>query len=70
MTDGVHIVMPNNGGAVYRSHSSLDFYNATTQTLLGVNENDVYVTTIVFNGSAPNANQTHIDLRFVGAGTM
>ena len=70
LTDGVEIVMPNNGGAVYRSHSSLDFYNSTTEKLLGVNENDVYVTTIVFNVSAPNANQTHIDLRFVGAGDV
>jgi hypothetical protein len=70
LSDGVEIVMPNNGGSVYRSHSSLDFYNSTTQKLLGVNENDVYVTTIVFNVSAPNANQTHIDLRFVGAGDV
>lgn len=70
LSDGVEVVMPNNGGSVYRSHSSLDFYNSTTEKLLGVNENDVYVMTIVFNVSAPNANQTHIDLRFVGAGDV
>jgi hypothetical protein len=70
LSDGVEVVMPNNGGTVYRSHSSLDFYNSTTEKLLGVNENDVYVTTVVFNVSSPNTNQTHIDLRFVGSGDV
>jgi hypothetical protein len=70
LSDGVEVKLPNNGGAIYRSHSSIDFYNSTSQKLLGLNENDVYVTTIVFNVSSPNANQTHIDLRMVGSGDI
>lgn len=70
LSDGVEVKLPNNGGTIYRSHSSIDFYNPTSQKLLGLNENDVYVTTIVFNVSSPNANQTHIDLRMVGSGDI
>ena len=70
LADGVEVHLTNNGGNVYRSHSSIDFYNTSTNKLLGINENDVYITTIVFNASAPNANQTHLDIRMVGAGDI
>lgn len=62
LADGVLTEMPNNAGNIIRSHSSIVFYNGTTKKVLGVNENDVYMMTIVFKGSAANANQTYLKL--------
>ncbi len=70
LADGVEVNLTNNGNAIYRSHPSINFYNTSTNKLLGINENDVYMTTIVFKVSSANANQTHIDLRFVGTGEI
>jgi len=66
LVDGVEVTLPNNGGSVYRSHSSVNFYNTSTSKVVALNTNDVYVMTIVFKYSAANANQTHIDLHFQG----
>jgi len=70
LADGVEVVMPNNAGNVVKSHSSIEFYDSITQKILGVNENDTYITTVVFKMRTPNANQTHLDLRFVGDGEI
>jgi len=67
LSDGVTTTLPNNAGSVVRSHSSIDFYNSTTNKLIGINENDVYMATIVFQKSAANANQTHLDFALTGA---
>ena len=64
LSDGVEAVLPNNRGTIYRSHSSLDFYNGTK--VIAVNENDVYSMTVVFRYSAANANQTYLSLHFEG----
>ena len=69
LTDGVEVVMPNNSGNVIKSGVN-DFYNGSTKKILGLNDNDVYITTVVFNTKCPNANQTHLDLRFVGDGEI
>jgi hypothetical protein len=66
LSDGVEVVLPNNAGAVYRSHPSITFYNGTTQKVLAINENDVYQITVVFRCSAANANQTYLSLHFEG----
>ena len=62
LTDGVIVVLPNNGANVVRSESGLDFYNPTTRKILASAMNDVYVLTIVFKGSAANANQTYLTI--------
>jgi len=67
LSDGVTTTLPNNAGSVVRSHSSIDFYNSTTNKFIGLNENDVYMATVVFQKSAANANQTHIDFALTGA---
>jgi len=67
LADGVEVTLPNNGGTVTRSHPSIDFYNSATNKFVGLNENDVYVVTVVFKKSAANANQTHLDFRLTGA---
>ena len=66
LSDGVEVVLPNNAGAIYRSHPSIAFYNGSTQKVLAINENDVYQITVVFRCSAANANQTYLSLHFEG----
>ena len=67
LADGVEVTLPNNAGTVTRSHSSLNFYDVANQKFVGLNENDVYVVTVVFKKSSANANQTHLDFRLTGA---
>ena len=64
LVDGVTVNLPNDAASVYRSYTGVDYYNGTR--VLADNTNDTYVMTIVFKYSAPNANQTHIDLQFEG----
>ncbi len=69
LADGVEVIMPNNAGNVVKSDSN-DFYDGVTKKILGLNANDTYITTVVFKMRCPNANQTHLDLRFVGDGEI
>jgi hypothetical protein len=66
LSDGVTVNLPNNGGNVYRSYAGLDYYNTTTGRVIGDNINDTYLMTLFFKYSAPNANQTYIELQFEG----
>ena len=63
LADGVEVVLPNNGGNIYRSYEGIDYYDPSTQRVLGDNANDVYLFTVVFKVSAPNANQTFLRLQ-------
>lgn len=67
LTDQNEVTLTNNANTSYRSHSSIDFYNSTSSKLVGINENDVYMFTLVFKKSASNTNQTHLDFRLTGA---
>ena len=64
------VVVPNNGGNIVRSHSSINFYNSSTQKILGINQNDVYIFTWAFKASAANANQTHLEYMLEGSGQI
>lgn len=70
LSDGVQVVLPNNGGGLVRSHPSINFYNTSTQKILGINENDVYVMTWAFKASASNANQTYLEYNLEGSGQI
>jgi hypothetical protein len=70
LVSGVQVTLPNNAGAVYRSHPSITFYNSSTQKILGVNENDVYFLTVAFKASAANANQTFLEYNLEGTGQI
>lgn len=70
LADQVTIPMPNNGGTVYRSQDGLDYYNPITGKFISDAVNNVYVVTVVFKMSAPNANQTHIDFSMSGYGDL
>ena len=63
LADGVEVVLPNNGGNIYRSYEGIDYYDPSTQKVLGDNANDVYLFTVVFKVSAPNAYQTFLRLQ-------
>ena len=63
---GVEVVLPNNAATSYRSATGVDYYNGTTQKVLADNLNDTYMMTIVFKYSAPNANQTYLEMHFQG----
>src|SRR5210317_12007 len=67
LSDGVEVTLPNNGGNIVRSHPSLNFYDVANQKLVGYNENDVYMVTVIFKKSSGNANQTHLDFILRGA---
>jgi hypothetical protein len=62
LADGVLTLLPNNAATVVRSDSSITFYNSTTGKVLGTAMNDVFMLTIVFKASAPNANQTYLTI--------
>lgn len=59
-------VLPNNAASVYRSYTGIDYYNSSTQKVTADNVNDTYVMTVVFKYSAPNANQTYLEMHFEG----
>ena len=60
------VVLPNDGGNIIKSHSAVDYYNSSTQKVLADFENDTYLMTVVFKYSAPNANQTYLEMHFQG----
>ena len=66
LTDGNQVTLPNNGGNVVRSYTGIDYYNSSTQKVLGDSLNDVYAMTVVFKCSASNANQTFLRLQLEG----
>jgi hypothetical protein len=66
LTDGAQVTLPNNGGNIVRSYSGIDYYDTSTQKVLGDTLNDVYLMTVVFKASAPNANQTFLRLQLEG----
>jgi hypothetical protein len=70
LVQDTEVVLSNNGGNVVRSHSSIDFYNSSTQKILGINENDVYIFTVAFKASAANANQTFLEYNLEGSGQI
>lgn len=67
LADGVEVVVPNDGGSVYRSYTGIDYYDSENEKVLAEFENDVYTMTVVFKFSAPNANQTYLEMHFQGS---
>jgi hypothetical protein len=67
LANGVSIVLPNNAASIYRSYDGIDYYNGTTTKVLAENLNDVYMLTVVFKCSAPNANKTFLRLQLDSA---
>ena len=66
LAQGVSIVLPNNAATSYRSATGIDYYDGITKKVLADNVNDTYIMTLVFKYSAPNANQTYLEINFEG----
>jgi hypothetical protein len=66
LVQGVSTVLTNNASNIVKSQSSINYYNSTTNKVLADKENELYMATIVFKYSAPNANQTFIRLQLEG----
>lgn len=68
LTDGVQVTLPNNGGLTTKSRISSDFYDSSTQKIVGLKVNEVQIISIEFKAEAPNANQTYLDLSITNGG--
>jgi hypothetical protein len=66
LANGVKVTLPNNAGNIIRSHTGVDYYDSSTQKVTAEYENDLYMATVVFKYSAPNANQTFLRLQLEG----
>ena len=66
LADGVQVTLPNNGGNIVRSYTGIDYYDNSTQKVLADTLNNVYLFTVTFKYSAPNANQTFLRLQLEG----
>jgi len=57
--------LPNNGGNTIETHmhSTISFYDASTQKIQVENNADVYMCTVTFNAKTPNANGTYMRLQ-------
>jgi hypothetical protein len=68
LTDGVQVILPNNGGSTTKSRISSDFYDSSTKKIVGLKLNEVQIISIEFKAEAPNANQTYLDLAITNGG--
>lgn len=62
--------LPNNGGNKIETHlhSTISFYNETTQKIQVENNSDVYMCTVTFKAKTPNANACHLRLQMDSTG--
>ena len=66
VNDGVTVTLPNDGNKFSDIYGTESFYSPDTSTVLGINENDTYIITITFKGSASNTSNGHIDISMSG----
>ncbi len=48
LTDGVQVILPNNGGSTTKSRISSDFYDSSTKKIVGLKLNEVQIISIEF----------------------
>ena len=70
LSDGVQVTLPNNAGNIIKCGNDYTFYNPINNKILGLDLNDVYILTVVFNSAAANANSTHLDFALEGSGQI
>jgi hypothetical protein len=63
--------LPNNAGNTIETHlhSTISFYDASTQKVQVENNADVYMCTVTFKAKTPNANACHMRLQMDSTGT-
>lgn len=70
LSDGVQVTLPNNAGNIIKCGNDYNFYNPINNKILGLDLNDVYILTVVFNSAAANTNTTHLDFNLEGSGQI
>ena len=67
---GTEFTLPNNAGNKIEEHlhSTVSFYNETTQKMQVENEGDVYMCTVTFKAKTPNANACYMRLQLDSTG--
>lgn len=66
LVQGVSTVLTNDASNIVKSQPSINYYNPSTNKVLADKENELYMATVVFKYSAPNANQTFLRLQLEG----
>jgi hypothetical protein len=66
LLNDVSLVLNNNAGNIVLSDNSVNYYNGNTFKVLADKENELYMATVVFKYSSPNANQTFLRLQLEG----
>ena len=71
VSSGVESTLPNNGGNKIETHlhSTVSFYNESTQKIQVENNADVYMCTVTFKAKTPNANACHMRLQLDSTST-
>lgn len=66
LVQGVSTVLTNNASNIVKSETSINYYNPLTSKVLADKKDELYMATVVFKYSAPNANQTFLRLQLEG----
>ena len=66
VTDGNTVTLTNDGLKFSDTYGPEFFYSPDTSTILAINENDTYIITVTFKGSASNTSNGHLDIAMSG----
>ena len=66
LVQDVSTVLTNNASNIVKSETSINYYNPLTSKILADKKDELYMATVIFKYSAPNANQTFLRLQLEG----
>ena len=66
LVQDVSTVLTNNASNIVKSETSINYYNPLTSKILADKKDELYMATVIFKYSAPNANHTFIRLQLEG----
>ena len=66
LVQGVSTVLTNNASNIVKSETSINYYNPLTSKILADKKDELYMATVIFKYSAPNANHTFLRLQLEG----
>ena len=66
LVQDVSTVLTNNASNIVKSETSINYYNPLTSKILADKKDELYMATVVFKYSAPNANHTFLRLQLEG----
>ena len=66
LVQDVSTVLTNNASNIVKSETSINYYNPLTSKILADKKDELYMATVIFKYSAPNANHTFLRLQLEG----